>query len=73
MIYNICIKVEFQIQILYSCYSSNTDNTYTVNVGKISPYIYIYRKQETEIRKNCLIDLGPKGSPSIFIIRVGSR
>ena len=37
LIHDMCAKVKFQIQILYSCHSSNTDSVYTVSVGKINP------------------------------------
>ena len=37
LIHDMCTKVEFQIQILYSCYSSNADSIYTVSIGKINP------------------------------------
>ena len=38
LINNTCTKVEFQIQILYSCYLSKIDRMYVVNIKKINPY-----------------------------------
>ena len=39
-IHDMCANVEFQIQILHSCHSSNADSVHTVGVEKINP-LYI--------------------------------
>ena len=36
LIHDICAKVKFQIQIWYSCYSSNVDSVITASVEKIN-------------------------------------
>ena len=37
-IHDMCAKIEFQIQILHNCHSSNADSVYTVSVEKNNPY-----------------------------------
>ena len=40
LIHDTCAKIEFQIQILHSCHSSNVNNVYTVSVRKINHFYF---------------------------------